>query len=85
MGVWWIFRASAPLIRGASGIGKSECVLSLIERGYSLVSDDITKNSLDRGRELVGMSADITRFHMEVRGHWRHQYQLDFPSRERAQ
>jgi HPr kinase/phosphorylase len=31
------------LIRGASGIGKSECVLSLLERGYSLVSDDITR------------------------------------------
>ena len=26
------------LIRGASGIGKSECVLGLIERGYSLVA-----------------------------------------------
>ena len=30
------------LIRGASGIGKSECVLGLIERGYSLVADDVT-------------------------------------------
>jgi len=56
------------LIRGASGIGKSECVLSLIERGYSLVSDDITKIRSIEGRELVGMAADITRFHMEVRG-----------------
>lgn len=56
------------LIRGASGIGKSECVLSLIERGYSLVSDDITKIRSIEGRELVGMSADLTRFHMEVRG-----------------
>ena len=52
----------------ASGIGKSECVLSLIERGYSLVSDDITRIRSIEGRELVGMSADITRFHMEVRG-----------------
>ena len=40
------------LIRGASGIGKSECVLSLIERGYSLVSDDITKIRSIEGREL---------------------------------
>ncbi|MEI6071550.1 MAG: HPr(Ser) kinase/phosphatase, partial [Verrucomicrobiae bacterium] len=30
------------LVRGASGIGKSECVLGLIERGYSIVSDDVT-------------------------------------------
>lgn len=56
------------LIRGASGIGKSECVLSLIERGYSLISDDITKVRSIEGRELVGTSADLTRFHMEVRG-----------------
>jgi len=56
------------LIRGDSGIGKSECVLGLIERGYSLVSDDITKIKLLEGRELVGMSSDLTRFHMEVRG-----------------
>lgn len=56
------------LIRGDSGIGKSECVLGLIERGYSLVSDDITKIKALEGRELVGMSSDLTRFHMEVRG-----------------
>ncbi len=56
------------LIRGDSGIGKSECVLSLIERGYSLVSDDITKVRSVEGRELIGMAADLTRFHMEVRG-----------------
>jgi HPr kinase/phosphorylase len=56
------------LIRGASGIGKSECVLSLLERGYSLVSDDITRFRAFEGRELIGSSAELTRFHMEVRG-----------------
>ena len=56
------------LIRGASGIGKSECVLSLIERGYSLISDDITRVRSVEGRELVGMASELTRFHMEVRG-----------------
>jgi HPr kinase/phosphorylase len=56
------------LIRGASGIGKSECVLSLLERGYSLVSDDITRFRALEGRDLVGSSAELTRFHMEVRG-----------------
>jgi len=56
------------LIRGASGIGKSECVLSLIERGYSLISDDITKVRCVEGHELIGSCADLTRFHMEVRG-----------------
>ncbi len=56
------------LIRGESGIGKSECVLALIERGYSLVADDITKTTLVDGREVVGTSASLTRDHMEIRG-----------------
>src|SRR6266567_4236726 len=56
------------IIRGESGIGKSECVLALIERGYSLVSDDVTKVMLLDGREVMGTSAEITRHHMEVRG-----------------
>jgi len=56
------------IIRGESGIGKSESVLALIERGYSLVSDDVTKVTLVDGREVIGTSAEITRNHMEVRG-----------------
>src|SRR5256884_9685186 len=56
------------IIRGESGIGKSESVLALIERGYSLVADDITKVMLVDGREVMGTSAEVTRNHMEVRG-----------------
>src|SRR3989442_2340599 len=56
------------ILRGESGIGKSESVLALIERGYSLVADDITKVTLVDGREVMGTSAEVTRNHMEVRG-----------------
>src|SRR5213595_1508852 len=56
------------LIRGASGIGKSECVLGLIERGYSLVADDVTRITSLEGRELMATAPDLTRYHMEVRG-----------------
>jgi len=56
------------LIRGASGVGKSESVLALLERGYSLVSDDITRFRLLEGRELIGTSSETTRYHMEIRG-----------------
>jgi HPr kinase/phosphorylase len=56
------------IIKGESGIGKSESVLALIERGYSLVADDITKVTLLDGREIMGTSAELTRNHMEVRG-----------------
>ena len=56
------------LIRGASGVGKSECVLGLIERGYSLVADDVTRIKSLEGRELMATAPDLTRYHMEVRG-----------------
>ena len=56
------------LIRGSSGIGKSECVLGLIERGYSLVSDDVTRITRLEGRELMATAPDLTRNHIEVRG-----------------
>jgi HPr kinase/phosphorylase len=56
------------IVKGESGIGKSESVLALIERGYSLVADDITKVTLLDGREVNGTSAALTRNHMEVRG-----------------
>ena len=40
------------LLRGDPGIGKSETALALIERGYSLVSDDVT----EKYEELQGES-----------------------------
>ncbi len=56
------------LLQGRAGIGKSETALSLIEKGYSLVSDDVTevvKNS--RGR-VIASANEMTRYHMEIRG-----------------
>ena len=54
-------------IRGASGIGKSECGLELVDRGHRLISDDavdIKATSLG----LLGASPQPTRDHMEIRG-----------------
>src|SRR5205807_627321 len=56
------------LILGSSGIGKSETALGLIERGYSLVADDVTRITSLEGRELMATAPDLTRNHMEVRG-----------------
>lgn len=56
------------VIRGDSGIGKSECALSLLSRGHSLVADDITRVRIFEGRELIGTSSPVTRSHLEVRG-----------------
>jgi HPr kinase/phosphorylase len=56
------------IVKGESGIGKSEAVLALIERGYSLVADDIVKATLVDGRDVLCTSSELTRDHMEVRG-----------------
>ena len=56
------------LIRGASGTGKSETVLSLVRRGASLVADDMVHVRNIEGRELIGTPMELGRSHMEVRG-----------------
>ncbi len=56
------------LIQGKSGVGKSECTLSLVERGHRLVSDDYIYVRLIDGSYLAGEGSELTRFHMEIRG-----------------
>lgn len=56
------------LICGESGVGKSECALALIERGHSLVADDLTYISRVSERELIGTSSELSRGYMECRG-----------------
>ena len=56
------------LLRGSSGVGKSECALALIERGHSLVADDYVRVTLVADRELIGTSKELNRGYMECRG-----------------
>jgi HPr kinase/phosphorylase len=56
------------LLRGASGVGKSECALALIERGHSLVADDFVLVTLIGDRDLQGSSKELNRGYMECRG-----------------
>ncbi len=56
------------LICGESGVGKSECALALIERGHSLVADDLTYIKRLSDRELMGTSSELSRGYMECRG-----------------
>jgi HPr kinase/phosphorylase len=56
------------MLRGDSGIGKSECALALIERGHSLVADDLTVIKLLDERELMASSRELNRGYMECRG-----------------
>jgi HPr kinase/phosphorylase len=55
------------LIRGPSGVGKSETALELIRRGHRLVADDIVEIRRD-GEGLVGASPPLIRHHVEIRG-----------------
>lgn len=56
------------VIQGESGIGKSEAVLGLLERGHSLVADDVVRLQLEDGLDVMGTAKKIGRDLMEVRG-----------------
>jgi HPr kinase/phosphorylase len=56
------------MIRGGSGVGKSECALALIERGHSLVADDLTCIRMVDERELSASSRPLNLGYMECRG-----------------
>ena len=56
------------LFLGSSGIGKSECVLDLVERGHRLVADDLVLVSRRGNDILIGAGHELQRHHMEIRG-----------------
>lgn len=56
------------LFVGRSGIGKSECVLDLIERGHRLVADDVVQVSRRGSDVLIGQGHELAAHHMEIRG-----------------
>ncbi|MBE5781575.1 MAG: HPr(Ser) kinase/phosphatase [Clostridiales bacterium] len=56
------------LVRGESGIGKSELTLELIKRGHFMVSDDVTVLRKLGESRLVGYAPPAVRNLMEVRG-----------------
>jgi HPr kinase/phosphorylase len=56
------------LFVGRSGIGKSECVLDLVERGHRLVADDLVIARRRGSDILIGKGHELQRHHMEIRG-----------------
>lgn len=56
------------LIDGSPGIGKSETALSLVARGFSLVSDDVTELRRLPSGFLLASAPKSTRYHMDIRG-----------------
>lgn len=53
---------------GKSGIGKSECILDLVERGHRLVADDLVFVSRKGNDVLIGRGHELQRHFMEIRG-----------------
>jgi len=56
------------LFVGESGVGKSECVLDLVERGHRLVADDHVIVSRRGPDILLGQGHQLQAHHMEIRG-----------------
>ncbi|HNY32803.1 MAG TPA: HPr(Ser) kinase/phosphatase [Fibrobacteria bacterium] len=52
---------------GKSGVGKSEAVLDLVERGHRLVADDVVYLAR-RGTDIIGTGNELLGQHMEIRG-----------------
>ena len=56
------------LILGKSSVGKSECGLELIRRGFHLVADDVVTVKCLSDSLLIGRGSDVLPYHMEARG-----------------
>jgi len=56
------------LFTGASGIGKSECALDLVERGHRLVADDIVEICRRHNDVLIGTFREVLQHKIEIRG-----------------
>jgi len=56
------------LFTGQSGVGKSECVLDLVERGHRLVADDVVLVARPGYDVLIGRGHELQKHHMEIRG-----------------
>jgi HPr kinase/phosphorylase len=55
------------LLSGASGVGKSETALGLIERRHRLIGDDLIR-VVRQGDGLMTSAVQMTRHHIEIRG-----------------
>lgn len=56
------------LIKGESGIGKSETALELVQRGHRLVADDAVEIKKLDDSILVGQSPELIKHFLEIRG-----------------
>lgn len=56
------------LVEGESGSGKSESVIGLLQRGASLVADDVVRLRVIEDREIIATAPENLRGMIEIRG-----------------
>ncbi|MBI4977917.1 MAG: HPr(Ser) kinase/phosphatase [Spirochaetes bacterium] len=56
------------LLKGKSGVGKSEAALELVQRGHRLIADDSVDFKCLRGLIIEGSSSRVLKYNMEIRG-----------------
>lgn len=56
------------IIRGKSGLGKSELTLELIKRGHLMVADDAVVIRKVSDTRIIGYAPETTKYLMEIRG-----------------
>lgn len=66
-GVFLNIYGKGVVIRGDSGIGKSEIALELIKRGHLLIADDAIE-LYHTGQNIVGKAPDVLKNLLEIRG-----------------
>lgn len=66
-GVFLNIYGKGVIIRGESGIGKSEIALELIKRGHLLIADDAIE-LYHLGQHIVGQSPEVLKNLLELRG-----------------
>ena len=67
-GVFLAVMNTGVLITGASGVGKSEVALDLVQRGHQLVADDAVDIYRREGAELIGECSPTLKGYVEIRG-----------------
>ena len=56
------------LLRGESGVGKSEAAIELLKRGHRLIADDAVEIKAIDVNTIQGTSPDLIRYYVELRG-----------------
>ena len=56
------------LLHGEAAMGKSECALELIRRGFHLIADDMVTIKCLNDSQLQGRATEMLPYHMEARG-----------------